>query len=303
MHVVFVDTNSVGKNALVAAKRAGHEVSFVCSRAYSDLIGDPASISGEAFTTRIIEFESSNDEDDLFETLSKLHHDHPIDALITVLDFCTLPVAHCAERLGLAGTKPAAVRLAQDKGRCRDTLESLGCSPVPHRCVEELDTARLAAETLGYPIMAKPNRGGASILASKIRNELELETYFDSLSRTPDVAKGIQDVISRDIILEKYIEGPLFSLEVAAAVGECVPLILSARKRCLNDPSIELGTTMPAPVKPETATALTDCAMKAAQCLELDFGIFHIEMILGPDGPVHSRGQSSNHGRQYANRL
>jgi biotin carboxylase len=62
--------------------------------------------------------------------------------------------------------------------------------------------------------------------------------------------------------------------------------MLSARKRCIADPSIELGTTMPAPVSKDTADALTEYALAVARSVGLDLGVFHIEMIHGHDGPV-----------------
>jgi biotin carboxylase len=286
MRVAFVDSNAVGLNALRAARQAGHEVVFIGSRRFAGLIGGFAQLRSGGHADEVVEIESSLDELALGTVLFSLHGQRQLDAVLTVLDFCALPVARCAKRLGLPATSPQAVALAQDKAACRQHIEAHGLRSVPHAVVRHRAAAAAFAAEIGYPMIAKPKRGAASLLTARIDTPERLDAYFAGLGRTLDVPQGVVDSLSDETLIERYVEGPLFSVEIAAAGGELVPLIVSARKRCIADPSIELGTTMPAPVQPSTARALTDYAIDVVKCLELDLGIFHVEVIQGPDGPV-----------------
>lgn len=286
MHIAFVDSNPVGLNALLAAKRLGHEVTFVSSKQFVELLGNLSAVETRGLADRIVRIDASRDEDELFAALSELNRQYPLDAVVTVLEYCASSVARCAQRLGLAGTNPAALSLAQNKAACRDRISASGLRSVGHFVVDTLELALVRAAQIGYPVIAKPLSGGGSILAEKIDDEDGLCAYFASLGKKLALPPGLLDAISRQTLLEDYIDGPLLSVEVAAAAGEVVPLIVSARKRCIDEPAIELGTTMPAPVPPEVADALRSYAVDVVRSVGLDFGIFHIEIILSEHGPV-----------------
>jgi biotin carboxylase len=286
MHIAFVDTNTVGLQAMDAARRAGHHATYVCSRRFAALVGGLETVRAGGHADAVVEIESALDEEELHAALAALQRDRALDAVLTVLDFCALPVARCARRLGLPGTDPGAVALAQDKPACRERIEARGLRSVAHAVVTDIGVARAFAAGIGYPVIAKPRRGAASLLAARIESPEQLDAYFESLRRELSVPPGVADALSPETLIEHYVEGPLFSVEVAAAAGELVALIVSARKRCMLDPSVELGTTMPAPLAPEIAQVLRSYALDCVRALDLDLGIFHVEVILGPEGPV-----------------
>jgi biotin carboxylase len=286
MHIVFVDTNVVGLKALRAAKRRGHTVTFVCSRAFSQIIGGADAARGPDLSDEVVEIESSLDDGELLDAVLRIHAGRPVDRLITVLEPCAHMVASLARRLGLVGPDPEAVALAQDKAACRARIAADGIASVPFAVVTDAAAAKAAAPRLGYPMIAKPKRGSASLRARKILRAEDLDEYFSTLDAPLSVASGVVAAMSSETILESYVEGPLFSAEVAAGGGEVVPLMLSWRKRCIADPSIELGTVMPAPVDADATRSMLDYAVDVVRSLGLDLGIFHIELIFGPDGPV-----------------
>ena len=286
MNIVFVDSNPVGLGALRAAKRAGHFVTFISSTDFADFLNGLDVVSNPEHSDQVIQIQSSLDEEELFSVLSQLRRQGQLDAVISVLDFCTHVVARCARRLGVPGTDPAAVALSQDKAACRARIAEHGIRSVPFALVTDLASAKECAARIGYPVIAKPKRGAASLLTAKIESPSQMDAYFASLQHTLAVPQGVIETLSTETLIEGYVVGPLFSVEMAAARGEHRAMALSWRKRCIDDPSIELGTTMPAPVGTAIASALTEYATAVARCLGLDLGIFHIELIYGPDGPV-----------------
>lgn len=286
MHIAFIDSNPVGLGALRAAKRAGHHVTFISSNRFAAFIGGIEAVQNAQHSDQVVQIDSSLDEDELFSALSAVSRERRLDAVVTVLDFCTHVVARCAKRLGLPGTDPDAVALAQDKAACRARIAARGIRSVPFALVDNLPDAKARVAEMGYPVIAKPKRGAASLLTAKIETPEELEAYFATLHRSLAVPQGVVETLSPETLVEGYVDGPLFSVEMAAANGEFQPMALSWRKRCIVDPSVELGTTMPAPVSESTSKALVDYALTVVRSLDLDLGIFHIELIVGPDGPV-----------------
>ncbi len=287
MHIAFVESNAVGLGAPAAAKRAGHQVTYIGSQSFAGLIGGLDTVRQPAYTDRVIEIDSTLDEELLYQTLLKLKREEGLAAVLTPLDFTAAVVARVARRLEFPGTDPDAVELAQDKAACRRRLAENGIRSVGFAVVEDIAAARREAERLGYPLIAKPKRGCASIDAAKIRKPEDFEPYFATLDQDLGMPSGVERVLSRgETLIEQFAEGPMFSAEIAAGGGEHKVMTMTWRKRCTDDPFVELGSVVPAPVSERTATELGEYALSVVRCLGLDVGIFHVEVIYGPKGPV-----------------
>lgn len=283
MHIVFVDSNLVGLNAMSAAKAEGHEVSFLCSNRFQQMVGGRTNPQLVDIVNRILIIDDPLVPSQLNHELSKLNAISEIHAVLSVLDFCTLAVAEASQVLGLRHTSLSAIKNSQDKEVCRNIIENANLPSCKHALVVNADSARAFAAEVGFPIILKPQRGAASLLAKKIDDAAAIDGYF---SMSHELDGPLANTVSPSILAEEYLSGPLMSVEVIAA-GSCyLPLMVCARKRCSIDPSIEIGTTMPAPVSEEIAEQLSQYAVAAAKAVGLDFGIFHIEMILTDRGPV-----------------
>lgn len=286
MHVVIVDSNRIGLRALRAAKRAGHYVTFIGSRRLEELVVSFDHLRAPELTDRVVTIDTAQDEATLLATLKSLDAERKIDALFTVIEVNVASVARCAKALGLPGTDPEAVHLSQDKALCRRQIAACGLTSVAYAVVDSLDAAREAALRIGYPMIAKPKVGAASLRALKVENDDELVSYFASLSGAVEGPEGYIDAMSAETLLEHYVEGPLFSVEIAVAGGEIQPMVLSWRKRCTENPAIELGTVIPAPVSTTIRDAMFEYTASVVRACKLNLGVFHIELIYGPEGPV-----------------
>ncbi|WP_299775923.1 ATP-grasp domain-containing protein [uncultured Tateyamaria sp.] len=285
-HVVFVDTSIIGLRALRAAKKAGHYVSFIGSRRLEKLVGSFEVLRDQTLTDQVVVIETSQDEVALLQATREIATGRAVDAMFTVVEACVEPVAKCARTLDITCTDPEAVTLSQDKALCRQRVADHGLASIKHAVVDNLADALRAAEYIRYPLMAKPNRGALSLRALKIEDESQLRDYFSSLDDGLDAPDGFLDALSQNTILEHYVDGPLFSVEIAVAGGEVHPLALSWRKRCAVNPAIELGTVIPAPVSTSIRNEMLEYATAVVNACGLDLGIFHVELIYGSDGPM-----------------
>lgn len=62
--------------------------------------------------------------------------------------------------------------------------------------------------------------------------------------------------------------------------------MVTGRRRSPENPTLDFGFVMPAMLTPEMSRSCVDYAKAIVALLNLDFGVFHLEMAITPDGPV-----------------
>jgi len=103
-------------------------------------------------------------------------------------DFAEAVVAAGAAFVGPA---PRWLRVMGDKVAARKLLADQGYPVLPGSgLLEDLDAARQAAETMGYPLMLKPAAGGGGIGMRVVRDAVELEKAFHHASQLAERAFG-----------------------------------------------------------------------------------------------------------------
>ncbi|WP_121745205.1 ATP-grasp domain-containing protein [Streptomyces sp. E2N166] len=195
-------------------------------------------------------------------------------------EYFIAPAAAVAGKLGLPAPDGDAVAGCRRKDRQRELLDAAGV-PVPgFRAVTETAEAVRAAEQLGYPVVLKPVSGSGSVGVRLCVDRAEVVRWARSLlSRTAD-ERGAP--VPREILVECAVSGPEFSVEtfdreVLAVVG----------KRLGAEPFfVETGHDVPAPVACSVQAELGRTAQRALDALGLGWGAAHVELRLGPGGPV-----------------
>jgi biotin carboxylase len=287
-HIIFVESNSCGLQAIKTAKELGYYVSFIRSPhfeymyKYDELFGrilpmiDNCVLLDEIF-----------DEDKLLLAIEELNRKKPVDAIISVLEYVILYVARVAKRLGIAYTDLEGVENSRDKSKMRKKLEEAKLSVVDYVSGDDYDSLLEKADELGYPLIVKPAKGVASFLIKKASNYDELKnvlgTYKNEFMR---LKKIYQTIFSEKIIIEKHLTGKMFSLEIGALNNNYFPFAITDRKRYNQDESIELGGTMNADFPPDIIKEIHDYGINFLKTIGLNLGIFHLEMILTENGPV-----------------
>lgn len=286
-HIVFVESNRSGLNALSTAKEEGHHVTFIRS------LDNAFLYEGERYrgilkqVDRVIQVKNSFSETELKNVLDDLHAVQPIDALVTVLEYAVIPVAICCEYFGLPGISKAAAMISRDKYQCNRRLANSGIKTTKCKLIRNNDEAVSSAIEIGYPVVIKPNYGCASLFVKVAKNKAEViqavRSYHANLSK---IHPNIRAVIAGDLIVEEYLSGKMFSAEVGLSRDEFIVFTIGERKRSVVVEAIELGTTVPAPIDPPTWKAIATYAESVTRALALDQGLFHIELILTEDGPL-----------------
>ncbi|MGN6258814.1 MAG: D-alanine--D-alanine ligase family protein [Solirubrobacterales bacterium] len=196
-------------------------------------------------------------------------------------------VQELLEILGIPFTGPGAAACARcmDKVQAKDAIEESGL-PTPDwfafnqtafREFGAADALGRLEETLGFPLVVKPSRGGSSLGVK--------------FARSPDeVPQALVSAFSYDdrILLERFVDGR--ELAVSILGDEPLPVveaILLEGDRYDFEARYEIGRTRfvcPAELSADEERAVTEAALATYRALGCT-GFARVDLILGPEGP------------------
>lgn len=191
------------------------------------------------------------------------------------------------EILGIPYTGPGAASCARcmDKVLAKQTMRESGI-PTPdwfafnETAFRELGAADALGgleQSLGFPLVVKPSRGGSSLGVRFAADAAE-------------VPQALVAAFSYDdrVLLERFVEGR--ELAVSVLGGEALPVveaILAAGDRYDFEARYEIGRTRfvcPAELGDDEARAVTEAALATYRVLGCT-GFARVDLILGADGP------------------
>jgi D-alanine-D-alanine ligase len=196
-------------------------------------------------------------------------------------------VQELLEILGIPFTGPGAAACARcmDKVQAKDAIEDAGL-PTPEwfafnqaafREFGAADALGRLEETLGFPLVVKPSRGGSSLGVKFAASGAE-------------VPQALVSAFSYDdrVLLERFVDGR--ELAVSVLGDEPLPVveaILLEGDRYDFEARYEIGRTRfvcPAELSAEEARAVTEVALGTYRALGCT-GFARIDLILAADGP------------------
>jgi D-alanine-D-alanine ligase len=196
-------------------------------------------------------------------------------------------VQELLEILGIPFTGPGAAACARcmDKVQAKDAIDEAGL-PTPHwfafnqtafREFGAADALGRLEETLGFPLVVKPSRGGSSLGVRFARSAAE-------------VPQALISAFSYDdrVLLERFVDGR--ELAVSVLGDEPLPVveaILLEGDRYDFEARYEIGRTRfvcPAELSAEEERGVTEAALATYRALGCT-GFARIDLILGEEGP------------------
>ncbi|MFC3965634.1 ATP-grasp domain-containing protein [Nocardia jiangsuensis] len=188
--------------------------------------------------------------------------------------------AWVANRLGLPAPDAVAIERTRDKGAQRETLRASQVPSPAFRIVTTSAEALRAVRDIGVPVVVKPVRGSGSVGVRLCRDPGEAVAFAEySLARRTN-ERGMPEPAR--LVIEQYIDGPEYSVEMFDG-----QIIGTTAKHLGPPPSfVEVGHDFPATLDPVSAAAIGDCATDAVQALGVGWGAAHVEIRLGPSGPM-----------------
>lgn len=186
--------------------------------------------------------------------------------------------ARIREEFDLPGPRTELTRRLIDKAVQRRIWEEKGV-PGPQWAVFRDEKAALAAmPKLGFPMIIKPTDSSGS------RGVTKIESAEENLSEA--IARAFEFSRSGQVILETFIDGTEFTVEVFAADGNIHVLAVTEKKKVegtRGTVACELATPQRSR---EVVVRIADSVVAAFRALEYTEGPGHAEVILKNDGSV-----------------
>lgn len=267
--IVLVDPVLSGKPFKDVCARAGYAVASVYTLPATELEGmAPDHRTGDAISVY------SGDVTVLESVLASAVPD--VRAIIPTTEPATYVAAVLAERRGVPGNSAALGLARRDKIAMRELAVRRGLR-IPRFEVTGPDGIAGAAHRIGFPVIVKPPAGAASHGVQLIPSQAELDRVGTGLDK---------DLFGNPVtqwLVEEYVRGPEYAVNTFSYGGQD-PVIDIWGYRQLDDrdydyPYQDFLQTEPDP-------QVSAFALDVLRDFEISVGPAHIEIKLGPEGPV-----------------
>lgn len=207
------------------------------------------------------------------------------DGVLTFWENSVCEAARVAAALGLPGHPPEAVDAARSKIRTRELSARLGIPTPRAQRVRSLDELFAAAAEVGFPAVVKPEFGASAVGCVRV----------DDLESLPGVYKLVRAVVTpeqdeifragSDLLLEQYLDGVEFDVDLILQDGECVFFSVSQNWPTAEPSFQETGLHLPPDHNKKAVRGLVDLSVQTVQAFGFRSGVLHVEGKCTSGGP------------------
>lgn len=208
------------------------------------------------------------------EVMLKLAREENIDGVIHPCSEVSMNVmGRINEELGLSGITKKQAIYATNKHLMREAFED-GKAPSPKSfCFDNAEEAWICFTGFETNGILKPSRNSGSRGIAKVvkissntsNNSEPLSTTREKFIELFEVAKG--ESRDKTVILEQFIEGPEFSIEIIAWNGHVNVLAVTDKKTTGAPHFVELGHSQPSCFPKKTIQTIKDAAVAGVKAL------------------------------------
>ena len=203
-----------------------------------------------------------------------------VDGVIHICsEVSMLVLGRINDALGLAGPSYATALAATNKQKMREAFAAGGApSPKSFGAATEAEALAAAAQ-LGGSIIVKPSRNSGSRGVTRI----EAATDHDRLLQA--FRRAMQESRDHSAVIEEFVEGPEFSVEILVWNGE--PRVLTVTDKMTSGAPffVETGHSQPTQFSEAERRQVADAAVQGVRALGINWSAAHAEVRLTPAGP------------------
>ncbi|MEK4304274.1 MULTISPECIES: ATP-grasp domain-containing protein [Oceanobacillus] len=219
----------------------------------------------------------------IYNAIKDSIYDEKIDALIPATDYASHYTAEVAEWLDLPTVPSVAAYTARNKDSARIVYKKYNVPSARFAKVSSLEEACESAQSIGYPVVLKPTNCASSQGVFFINNKEAMVQAFHKLREFKKTYMGFD--VSRDYLVEEYLEGPEFSVEFFLKDKEIIFSSVTEKETSDLPFFVETSHTVPASVHFNRQEELVEVGSKAVRAIGIDNGPSHVELKLTNSGP------------------
>jgi S-sulfo-L-cysteine synthase (3-phospho-L-serine-dependent) len=280
-HLLFVEANTTGTGML--ALRTANELGLRPVL----LTGKPERYAGLGEQDCEIVVCQTNSLRELRGTIQDRFRRDELAGVTSTSDFYAPMVAELATWLGLPGNPVNAMAACRDKALTREALRLAGVAQPRFALVQEGCGQRevaAAVDAVGLPCVVKPadDSGSRGVLLCGTAAEAAAQ-----IQRILDVRVNLRGLpTSRTVLVEQYLDGPEFSVEMFGRDGEHTCVGLTAKTVGGHPYFVETQHVFPAALPRETVHLIEDTVRAALRATGVRTGATHTEVKLTGHGPA-----------------
>lgn len=204
----------------------------------------------------------------------QIAQDEKIDGVIHPCSEVSMSVmGYINDSMGLSGISEKMAVKATNKHLMRKAFEEFGApSPQSYCTMDVVDAWRLLGDKFDANAILKPSRNSGSRGIAKIKKGICHNEFIRLYDRALNESKDKQ------VLIEQFIEGPEFSVEIIVWNGVVNILAVTDKKTTGAPYFVELGHNQPSVFPKETIEAVQNAAVSGVKALNLDNCACHAEI-------------------------
>jgi biotin carboxylase len=207
------------------------------------------------------------------------------DGVLTLWEDSVGVAARVAAALGLPGNRPEAVDAARSKVRTRELAARLGLPTPRARRVQSLDELFAAAAEVGFPAVVKPEFGARAAGCVRVDELESLPGIYSIVRRVVDPELDEIFRAGNDLLLEEYLDGVEFDVDLVMQDGECVFSSVSQNWPTAEPSFQETGLHCPPDHDRKDVRRLVRHVVETVRAFGLGQGVLHVEGKCTSRGP------------------
>lgn len=210
------------------------------------------------------------------EKILSICRDVGINAIASIGSDIAMPtVNYIAEEMELIGNSTYATSISTDKYEMRKSLSDNGVScPLfqLHQSSDFIDKGELQ-----FPVIIKPTDRSGSLAVTKVLDPKNVNSAID---------KALKVSLNRRAIVEEFIDGREFSVEMISYQGVHYPLAITDKVTTGEPFFVEIEHHQPANIPQQTKQMINTEVIRALNALQIKYGASHSEVLLTRSGDV-----------------
>ncbi|MEP6758734.1 MAG: carbamoyl-phosphate synthase large subunit [Actinomycetota bacterium] len=250
-------------HAAFALEEAGFESVMINS--------NPETVSTDYDTSSRLYFEPVSPED----VLAVCRAEQPVGVIAQFGGQTPLRLAATLAEEGFAilGTSPAAIDLAEDRGKFAEILRELEIPAPPHGEARTMAEARAVADQIGYPVVVRPSYVLGGRAMEIVYDDDELERFVQTAAdASPD----------HPVLIDRFLEGAI-EVDVDAVCDAGGGVFIGAVMEHIEEAGVHSGDSScqipPATLADEELDTIEDIAVRLARRLGV-VGLMNLQLAV-----------------------
>lgn len=279
--VVFIRSNAVGKLGTIETIR---------NLGYDIAIAEKNYINSDNIANHVIDVDTNN-IDELITSIAEFGREYEIAAITSFTEFGIEQAATLAQVLGYPGPNLKSVKISRNKYLTRIFMEKNQIPTPKFFKASSIHVIKEKCLNLQFPIIIKPLNFAGACAVVKVETIEELEQKFEELlSKRKDapIKHFMNDTMSKDWLIEEYLEGFEVSVECFTYKGNVTPVVIHDKACSVEAPYFieDFFVTPSKRINEELEKKIKEMTKKILTAIGFDLGLSHVEYRITKDGPV-----------------